>query len=88
MTNKEILEKANYCASCIKKPCRQGCPLNNDITGFIECIKKEEYKKAYEILLDTTVLQPICGRICPHFKQCQGSCVKGIKGEPVNIRKT
>lgn len=38
-------------------------------------------------MLDTTVLQPICGRICPHFKQCQGSCVKGIKFKPVNIGK-
>lgn len=45
----------------------------------------EEYKKAYESLLDTTVLQPICGRICPHSKQCQGFCVRGIKQKPVSI---
>lgn len=88
MEIEEAQKLASQCLSCKMKPCRKGCPLENDITGFIECIKNEEYKKAYEILLDTTVLQPVCGRICPHYKQCQGSCVKGIKGESVNIRKT
>lgn len=81
----EIQKLASECLSCKTKPCRKGCPLNNDITDFIQYIKEEEYKKAYECLLDTTVLQSVCGRICPHFKQCQGACVKGIKGEPVNI---
>lgn len=47
----------------------------------------EKYKEAYDVLLNTTVLQAVCGRICPHFKQCQGSCIKGIKGNAVNIRK-
>lgn len=45
----------------------------------------EEYKKAYESLLDTTIWQSVCGRICPHSKQCQGSCVRGIKEKPVSI---
>lgn len=81
----EILEKANYCASCIKKPCRAGCPLNNDITGFIKLMKEEKYKEAYELLTETTVLSAICGKICPHQKQCQGSCVKGIAFTPVEI---
>ena len=85
MTNKEILEKANYCASCIKKPCRQGCPLNNDITGFIKLIKEEKYKEAYQLLTETTVLSAICGKICPHEKQCKGSCVKRIAFTPVEI---
>ena len=83
----EIKKQADYCLSCKVKPCQKGCPLGNDITEFVAAIKTEDYKKAYEILLDTTVLSPICGRICPHFKQCQGSCVRGIKGEPVNIGK-
>ncbi len=83
---KEIKEKANYCLNCPIKPCSQkGCPLSNNIPEFIKQIKEENYKKAYEILTETTVLQPICGRICPHSKQCEGSCVRGIKGNPVNI---
>ena len=81
----KIQEIASRCLSCKAKPCRNGCPLTNDITEFIKYIKRKEYKKAYEVLLDTTVLQPICGRICPHFKQCQGSCIRGIKGEAVGI---
>lgn len=82
----KILEKAKYCLSCKVKPCSiKGCPLHNDIPAFIECIRNEEYKKAYNILAETTVLPAICGRICPHKKQCQGSCIRGIKGEPVSI---
>ncbi|MDE5830680.1 MAG: hypothetical protein K2H53_03230 [Clostridia bacterium] len=81
----KIEELASYCLSCKAKPCMSGCPLSNDITEFIKCIKEKEYKKAYGILLDTTVLQAVCGRICPHSKQCQGKCVRGIKGDPVSI---
>ena len=84
---KEILEKANYCESCVTKPCQVGCPLHNDTTGFIKLIKEEKFKQAYELLCKTTVLQPICGRICPHLKQCQGSCVKGVSMVPVEIGK-
>ena len=82
----EIKEKVNYCLNCKIKPCSvKGCPLENNIPDFIKAVKEEEYKKAYEILSKTTVLPGICGKICPHMKQCQGSCVRGIKGEPVNI---
>ena len=80
-----IKNKANYCLTCPKKPCSNTCPLNNDTAGFIKLIKEERYKEAYELLTQTTVLQSICGRICPHTKQCQKGCVRGIKGESVNI---
>ena len=82
----EIKEKANYCLNCKVKPCSlKGCPLGNNIPEFIKQIKEENYFEAYKILSETTVLQGVCGRICPHKKQCQGSCVRGIKGEPVAI---
>lgn len=82
----EAQEKANYCLNCKVKPCSlKGCPLGNDIPEFIKALKEEKYFEAYKILSETTVLQGICGRICPHKKQCQGSCVRGIKGEPVSI---
>lgn len=84
--NQEIEKKAKYCLHCKIKPCSmKGCPLNNNIPEFIEQVREENWEKAYEILGETTVLQAICGRICPHKKQCQGSCVRGIKGEPVSI---
>lgn len=85
MELKDIEKLANKCLSCKTKPCTKGCPLGNDITEFIKYIKFKEYKNAYDILLNTTVLQSICGRICPHTKQCQGSCIRGIKEEPVSI---
>lgn len=82
----KIKEKVNYCLNCKIKPCSvKGCPLENNIPDFIRAVKEENYKQAYEILLKTTVLPGICGKICPHMKQCQGSCIRGIKGEPVNI---
>ena len=81
-----IDEKASYCLNCKIKPCsNKGCPLGNNIPEFIKQIKENNYLKAYEILSETTVLPGVCGRICPHEKQCQGSCVRGIKGEPVSI---
>lgn len=81
--NEEEIRK--YCLSCKNKPCTiNGCPLGNSIQEFIH---EEDYKKAYEILCETTVLPAVCGRICPHEKQCQGSCIRGIKGEPVSIGK-
>ena len=83
---KELEEKVNYCLNCKVRPCSlKGCPLNNRIPDFIQALKKEEYFEAYKILSETTVLPGVCGRICPHEKQCQGSCVRGIKGEPVSI---
>ena len=80
MEEKEIRE---YCLNCKVKPCSvKGCPLNNDIPSFIH---EEDYEKAFNILCNTTVLPAICGKICPHEKQCQGSCVRGIKSHPVPI---
>ena len=81
-----IKEKADYCLNCKVKPCsNKGCPLHNEIPDFIKEVKEGNIDKAYEILCKTTVLQGVCGRICPHQKQCEGSCVRGIKGEPVQI---
>lgn len=83
---KNIEEKVNYCLNCKTKPCSvKGCPLNNNIPEFIKAVKEENYIKAYEIISETSVLPGVCGKICPHMKQCQGNCVRGIKGEPVSI---
>lgn len=81
----EIKELLNNCESCVTKPCQIGCPLLNDTTGFMKLMKEEKYKETYELLCQTTVLSPICGRICPHTKQCQGRCVKRVSFEAVQI---
>ena len=79
-------EKALYCLNCPAKPCsKKGCPLNNDIPAFISKVKENKIEEAYEVLSKTTVLGSICGRICPHESQCQGSCVRGKIGVPVSI---
>ena len=80
---KEIEEIRSYCLNCKNSQCKiKGCPLDNCIPEFIHEV---DSKKAYEILCNTTVLPAICGRICPHEKQCEGSCIRGIKGEHVSI---
>ena len=75
MTN--IIRKALECLECVRKPCQSGCPLNNDIRGFIKLVKEEKYREAYQLLSETTVIPSICGRVCPKSKQCEGKCVKG-----------
>lgn len=82
-----IEEKAMYCLSCKNKNCMKGCPLSNDITDMIKFVKEKDYIKAFERITQTTILSSICGRVCPHTKQCQGSCVRGIRGESVEIGK-
>ena len=86
MNKTEMQEKINYCLNCKIKPCsNKGCPLGNDIPTFIKLAKEEKIEEAYEVISKTSVLPGICGRICPHMKQCEGSCVRGIKGNPVDI---
>lgn len=83
----EIKNILDNCESCVIKPCQVGCPLLNDTTGFMQLMKEEKYKEAYELLCETTVLSPICGRICPHTKQCQGKCIKRVSFDAVEIGK-
>ncbi len=81
----EIKRKAQYCLNCKNKPCSDGCPLGNNIPEVIKCIKEENIEDAINIFSKTTIFEPICGRICPHKSQCEGKCIRGIKGESVSI---
>ena len=85
MNDKKIALLASKCVSCVTKPCQLGCPLDNDITGFIQEIKNKNYDEAFNILSKTTVLMPVCGRICPHSKQCEGLCAMGVSYKSVSI---
>ena len=80
-----IIEEANRCLNCKNKPCQKGCPLGNDIPSFIRQVKDGNLEEAFKVLTETTVLGAICGRVCPHSKQCMGNCVRGIKSKPINI---
>ena len=81
----KLKEKVDYCLGCINKNCREGCPLSNDITQSIKYAKDGDLELAYKEFSKTSFLSSICGRICPHTKQCQGKCVREIKGEAVDI---
>lgn len=85
MKLEDIKKQAEYCLNCKTKPCMSGCPLNNNIPDFIKHIKDERYEEAFSELSDTTIFESICGRICPQKSQCEGSCVRGIKGDSVHI---
>lgn len=81
----DVKKLASECLNCVNKPCMKGCPLNNDIPEFIKCIKNDDIKGAFMILQETTPLGALCGRICPHENQCQGSCIKNRLNSPVSI---
>lgn len=81
----DMKEKLEYCLNCKNRPCTNGCPLSNSIPDIIRLAKNGDMEEAYMTLINTTILGSICGRICPHYKQCMGSCIRGIKGESVSI---
>jgi len=81
----EVKKQAEYCLNCKNKPCQTGCPLQNNIPDFIKFIKEENYEEAFKVLSETTIFEPICGRICPHKSQCEGSCIRSIKDDSVHI---
>ncbi len=77
--------EANRCLNCKNKPCVSGCPVNVRIPEFITKCAEGEFEEAYEIITSTNSLPAVCGRVCPQESQCEGKCVRGIKGEPVAI---
>lgn len=82
----EVLEQAGNCLNCRVPMCRgKGCPVGTNIPGFIQMVKENKFGEAYEILQENNILSEICSTVCPVYTQCMGSCVKGIKGEPVKI---
>lgn len=84
-TKEMAMEEATRCLNCPKKPCMDGCPVNVPIPGFIEKVAEGDFEAAYEIITSENALPAICGRVCPQENQCEGKCVRGIKGEPVAI---
>jgi len=79
-----VLE-ANRCLQCKKPGCRDGCPIHNDIPGFIALLRERRFEEAYWKVRETSTMPAVCSRVCPHEFQCEGGCVRGKKGEPVAI---
>lgn len=84
-TYEMAVEEAKRCLNCPKKPCRRACPVAIDIPAFIERVANEDMEGAFEVLSASSALPAVCGRVCPQENQCEGKCVRGIKGESVGI---
>ena len=79
------MEEASRCLNCKNKPCVSGCPVNVRIPEFVAKVAEGKFEEAYEIITSTNSLPAISGRVCPQENQCEGKCVRGIKGESVSI---
>lgn len=85
--SEEAMEEASRCINCKNAQCMKGCPVSINIPGFIEQVKNGDFNKAYEIISESSALPAVCGRVCPQESQCEGKCIRGIKGEPISIGK-
>ena len=85
MNMEEIKEKANWCLGCKTKPCSNACPMNTKIPEFIEEVKKDNIKEAYNILIQNNIFTHACSKICPQENQCEGACVRNAKQTATQI---
>lgn len=83
----EAMEEAQRCINCKNAKCIKGCPVAINIPAFIEQVKLGNIEEAYQIISESSALPAVCGRVCPQESQCEGECIRGIKGEPISIGK-
>ena len=83
----EAMEEATRCINCKNAQCIKGCPVAIDIPAFIEQVKLGNIEEAYQIISRSSALPAVCGRVCPQESQCEGKCIRGIKGDPISIGK-
>ena len=83
----EAMEEAQRCLNCKNAQCVKGCPVSIDIPGFIEKVKGGNIEEAYQVISESSALPAVCGRVCPQESQCEGKCIRGVRGEAVSIGK-
>ncbi|MCR5425656.1 MAG: NADPH-dependent glutamate synthase [Lachnospiraceae bacterium] len=83
----EAQEEASRCLNCKNARCIAGCPVAINIPGFIQQVKEGNFAEGYRIISESSALPAVCGRVCPQESQCEGQCVRGIRGEAVSIGK-
>ena len=86
-TLREAIVEAKRCLNCKKPMCRTGCPISNNIPEFIDALSHGDLGKASMIIAQRSNLPAVCGRVCPHERQCEGSCILGRKGQGIKIGK-
>lgn len=83
----EAKEEASRCLKCKNPQCQKGCPVSIDIPSFIKEVEDGNIEEAAKIIGRSSALPAVCGRVCPQESQCEGKCIRGIKGEPISIGK-
>lgn len=83
----EAMAEATRCLNCKNAQCMKGCPVSINIPAFIAQVKEGNFEEAYHIISESSALPAVCGRVCPQENQCEGKCIRGIKGEAVAIGK-
>ena len=83
----EAMEGASRCINCKNAKCIQGCPVSINIPAFVKAVKEGKITEAADIIAESSALPAICGRVCPQETQCEGKCIRGIKGDPISIGK-
>ncbi|MDW2796647.1 NADPH-dependent glutamate synthase [Clostridium boliviensis] len=83
----EAREEASRCIQCKNPKCVKGCPVSINIPGFIKEVEQGNIEEAAKVIAKSSALPAVCGRVCPQESQCEGQCIRGIKGEPVSIGK-
>ena len=87
LTREMAVREAHRCLDCAKPACVEGCPVGVNIPSFIKNIERGQFLAAAKVLKDTSALPAVCGRVCPHEKQCEGHCVLGKKGQGIHVGK-
>ena len=83
----EAMQEASRCINCKNAQCVKGCPVAINIPAFIEQVKEGNIEEAYKIISESSALPAVCGRVCPQENQCEGKCIRGIKGDAISIGK-
>lgn len=83
----EAMEEATRCINCKNAQCIKGCPVSINIPAFVHQVKEGNIEEAYKIIGQSSALPAVCGRVCPQESQCEGKCIRGIKGESISIGK-
>lgn len=83
----EAVVEASRCINCKNAKCITGCPVSINIPAFIHQVKEGNFEEAYKVIGQSSALPAVCGRVCPQESQCEGKCIRGIKGEAISIGK-